>query len=167
MDQISHRSFVSYIDKSRDFYAAQGYEQPYRWVSQGDIAFTALTKPLSEVRVGVVTTSYFHEGTEPDGVPPARPKKAYAAPTGAVTGPMFTADLSWAKDETHTDDLGSYLPLAHLEALAANGIIGSVSPRFYGVPTSYSSRRTANQDGPRIAAWMHEDQVDIALLVPL
>jgi hypothetical protein len=45
--------------------------------------------------------------------------------------------------------------------------MGSLSPRFYGVPTDYSQRLTLEQDAPRIEAWMREDGVDAALLVPL
>ena len=30
-----HRIFVSYIDKSREYYLAQGFTNPYRWASHG------------------------------------------------------------------------------------------------------------------------------------
>ena len=30
-----YRSFVSYIDRSREYYAAQGYSQPYTWAHPG------------------------------------------------------------------------------------------------------------------------------------
>ena len=48
----AYRVFVSYIDKSRDFYAAQGYERPYRWARNDEAPFTPLAKPLSESRIG-------------------------------------------------------------------------------------------------------------------
>ena len=44
---ISHRSYVSYIDKSREYYSAQGYERPYRWARYEDVPFSPLAKPLS------------------------------------------------------------------------------------------------------------------------
>ena len=53
------------------------------------------------------------------------------------------------------------------EALAAQGRIGSVAPRFHGVPTDYSQRRTIEQDAPQILERCREDGVDVALLVPL
>ncbi len=167
MTRRSHRSFVSYIDRSREYYAAQGYEQPYRWVAHDSVSFTPLQKSLADSRIGVVTTSFFERGAEPAGVPPMPPKPPYAAAVDAVSGPMYTADLFWASDETHTDDLGSYLPLDHLRALEAAGEIGSLGPRFYGVPTAYSSRRTQVRDAPQILEWMREDDVDLALLIPL
>ena len=54
---ISHRSYVSYIDKSREYYSASGYERPYRWARYGDVPFARLPKPLSQCRIGVVTTA--------------------------------------------------------------------------------------------------------------
>ena len=58
MDQLGpHRSFVSYIDRSREYYAAQGYDQPYAWAHYDDVPFTPLEKPLSACRVGLVTTA--------------------------------------------------------------------------------------------------------------
>ena len=162
----SHRSFVSYIDKSREYYAAHGYDRPYRWATHDDVPFTPLAKPLSESRVGLVTTVFFPRGNEPEGVPTSPPKRPYAAPVDTAPGCTYTADLSWAKDETHTNDLNTYLPVDRLDAAVAAGRVGAASPRFYGVPTDYSQRRT-REDAADIARWMAEDEVDVAVLVPL
>ena len=53
----SHRSFVSYIDKSRVYYQAHGYDRPYRWPHYEDVPFCPLPNPLADCRVGVVTTA--------------------------------------------------------------------------------------------------------------
>mgnify|MGYP005994647411 CR=1 FL=1 len=166
-DRRTHRSFVSYIDKSREYYNAHGYPQAYQWAYNEDVPFTPLAKPLSESRVGLLTTSFFRAGSEPDGVSAGRPKKPYAAQCDDALGGLFNEDLSWDKDATHTDDLDTYLPINRLRELATEGRIGSLSPRFYGVPTDYSHRRTTRLDAPKILEWMQEDAVDVALLVPL
>lgn len=166
-DRRAHRSFVSYIDKSRNYYGAQGYEQPYQWAYHRDVPFTPLAKPLAECRVGIVTTSFFAKGAEPAGVPAARPKTPYAALCDDALGGLYNRDLFWDKDETHTDDLGTYLPVEQLRELADEGRIGSLSPRFYGVPTDYSQRRTQRNDAPQLVEWMREDEVDVVLAVPL
>jgi hypothetical protein len=153
----SHRSFVSYIDKSRDFYAAQGYPQPYRWAGNSDAPFSLLSRPLSECRVAVVTTS---KSPDHDVLGP------YAAPSSPPPAAMETEHLSWHKEATHTNDLGSFLPLVHLEQLAADGIIGSASPRFAGIPTTYSQRRTAAW-ADDVLQTLTEDDVDLAVLIPL
>lgn len=41
------RTFVSYIDKSREYYLARGYGNPYRWVHFADVPFTPLARPLA------------------------------------------------------------------------------------------------------------------------
>lgn len=156
---ISRRSYVSYIDKSREYYEASGYEKPYRWPRYEDVPFSRLGKPLSQCRIGVVTTA--------DRGPreALRAAKLFAAPNSEGRG-LFT-EKSWDREATHTDDPETYLPLARLAEHVEAGHLGSLSPRFYGVPTDYSQRLTLEHDAPRIEAWMREDGVDIALLVPL
>jgi D-proline reductase (dithiol) PrdB len=163
--QRSHRGFVSYIDKSREYYQASGYDQPYRWAAFDDVPFTPLGKPLSECNVAVVTTTFLHHHDSAHGAP-ATDKKVYHHPVADLPEHMFTDDLSWDKQATHTDDTGSFLPVTALTALAADGKIGSLNHRFFGVPTEYSQRRTG-LDAAAIAGWCAEDEVDIALLVPL
>jgi hypothetical protein len=53
-----------------------------------------------------------------------------------------------------------------LNSLADDGVIGSVSERFYGVPTEYSQSRT-HADAQEIVAWAKQDGVDAMILVPL
>jgi hypothetical protein len=45
------------MDRSREYYAAQGYAQPYAWAHHQEVPFTPLRKPMSECRVGLVTTA--------------------------------------------------------------------------------------------------------------
>lgn len=162
----SHRNPVSYIDKSREYYAAHGYDEPYRWATNFDAPFAPLTKPLSDCTVGLVTTSGIHHEDKPTGAPPPLPKRAFAWPTEPAPSRMFTDDLSWDKQATNTDDVESFLPIARLREFAAGGRIGRLAPRFYGVPTEYSQRKTA-ADAATIEQWCREDEVDVVLLVPL
>jgi len=37
-------SYVRYIDKTREYYLAQGYETPYRWAHFDEVPFTPLKK---------------------------------------------------------------------------------------------------------------------------
>ncbi len=169
MDEVdtAQRVFVSYIDKSREYYLAQGFGNPYRWAYNHDVPFARLSRPLADCRIGIVTTASLI--AERDGVPPAEaPKKtAYVAPLDPIPDRLFTQDLAWDKEATHTDDLGSYFPVHRLRELAASGRIGSLSPRFYGVPTAYSQRQTISADAPAILEWCREDRVDAAMLVGL
>lgn len=155
----THRRVVSYIDKSREYYAAHGYEQPYKWASYDAVPFESwVGRDMTDARVGVVTTTF--------PMPFEAPKQVYAQAIEPIPEAMFTRDLSWDKQATHTDDVGTFLPLAVLNDLAAEGAIGSVSPRFYGVPTEYSQRRT-HADAEQIVQWATDDGVDVMVLVPL
>ena len=151
------RDFVSYIDKSREYYAVNKGDAPYRWAKHDDAPFTPLAKPLAECRVAVVTTTKANEEAK---------LRAFAAPVDPPPDAMFTDHLFWHKEATTTDDLGSFLPLERLSELAADGTIGSVGPRFFGAPTVYSQRRTQS-NAEEIAAWCVEDEVDLVLLAPL
>lgn len=152
---------VAYMARTRDYYAAQGFERPYRWASHATAPWTPLTKPLAECTVGLVTTAsrHYRENMSPRLVD-----------SGPMTPPperLHTADLSWDKEATHTDDVNSFCPFEPLLALAAAGRIGALAPRFHCVPTEYSQRATVEKDAPEILARLTDDRADIALLVPL
>ncbi|MCP3976880.1 MAG: hypothetical protein GY720_20530 [bacterium] len=165
-DRRTSPSFVSYIERSARYYEAQGYSERYAWAHFDDVPFTPLAKPLSQSRIGVVTTSYFHPENQRVRTFYDRPVDPYGAPLEAAAE-LDNTELFWAKDETHTNDTETYLPLARLGESVAEGRIGSLSPRFYGAPTSYSQRRTIERDAPAIEGFMAQDEVDVALLVPL
>lgn len=156
----THRRFVSYIDKSRIYYRHKGYENPYCWASHTETPFTKLTKPLSESRIGLITTAALNEEE-------SKTRPLYTAPTIPTPQSLFTFHVSWHKTATHTEDLDSYFPINHINALIDNGRIGSLSPRFYGLPTKYSQRQTRTEHAPAILNHCKEDAVDIAFLLPL
>ena len=160
---IAHPTYLRYIDKSREYYAASGYPMPYKWVHFTDVPFTPLPKPLSECRIGLVTTAFPMSAAGADRAP----KEPYAMPTSPAPERLYTQDLFWDKDATHTDDVNSFVPLAVISEFVAEGRVGSLAPRFYGVPTDYSARRTEQRDAPAIAALAAEDAVDVMLLTPL
>ena len=164
----THRSFVSYIDKSREYYLAQGYTLPYQWVHHKEVPFNKLRKPLSDCTVGLVTTATLPVFGQNIQEGESRPqKKPYAETSYPAPEDMYTKDLEWDKDTTHTDDIDTFLPLNRLRELQQTGLFGRVSCRFYGVPTTYSQRQTRELDARVILNFCKEDGVDIAILVPL
>lgn len=166
-DRGARRSTVSYIDRTREYYAAQGYGKPYRWARFGDVPFARLERPLSQCQVALVTTASEWKGQEVrDGVLRGG-KQVWSGSVASPPERLFTDDLSWDKQATHTKDVESFLPIRRLEAYAAEGRIGGLAPRFHGVPTDYSQRRTLEQDAPEILRRCRDDAADVALLVPL
>ncbi len=159
MQRKTHRSFVSYIDKSREYYRAHGYENAYAWAHHDEVPFSPLSKPLAECRVAIGTTADRAPRADGHGA------RHYVEPLANARG-LYT-DMFWDRDATHTDDQESYLPLQSLMTHRDAGRIGSISPRFYGISTEYSQRQTIVEDAPEIEAWMREDDVDVAVLIGL
>lgn len=167
MAGTTHRTHVSYIDRTRAYYAALGYEQPYAYARHTDAPFTALPRPLSECRVALMTTaSPWHDDPGLRPRPFAR-RKVWAAVSDPPPEKLFTENLAWDKESTHTRDVESFLPLKRLAQAAAQGRIGSVGPRFYGIPTEYSQGRTQREDAPALLAMCREDAVDAVLIAAL
>ena len=166
-DRDAYRAFVSYIDRTRDFYLAQGYGKPYRWARFEDAPFAPLGRPLREARATLVTTaSPWRDQEVRDGVLRGD-KEVWSGPMVSPPDRLFTDDLAWDKGATHTNDVESFLPIRALRAHERAGRIGRVAARFHGVPTDYSQRRTIEEDAPEILRRCREDAVDVALLVPL
>lgn len=159
----AYRSFVSYIDKSREYYGAQGYGQPYRWASTAEVPpFQRLAGPLSTLRLGLITTAF----PLPPAGQVAAPEVPYAQAVEPLPTTLFTADENRDTSAAPANERESYLPLARLQELVAARRVGSLSPRFYGVPFDYSQRRTVTQDGPAVLELLRADAVDVAMVVP-
>ncbi len=159
----AYRRFVSYIDRSREYYAAQGYGRPYRWARPEEApALQPLPAPLSDLRLGLVTSAF--------PLPPAGETPPVEAPYAHAVDPLptggFTADDNRDQSVAPANERESYLPLSRLGELAGEGRIGSLSPRFYGAPFDYSQRRTIAGDAPAVADLLRADGVDVAVLAP-
>ena len=152
---------VQYMERTRLYYEAQGFDRPYQWARHDDVPFTPLSKPLNESRIAVVTTGARYDRLMTD------PRFVDSGDVNELPSHLFARDLAWDKDATHLNDLGSYLPLRVLNELVESGNISAVTPRFHCLPTEYSQRRTRETDAPEILTRCQEDRADLALLVPL
>ena len=150
-----------YMEKTRRYYQAQGFEKAYQWAQFDEIPFSPLSKALEECTIALITTAV------PDGAVPKLLRKASSLNLDQVPDQFFTDDLSWDKEATHTDDRQSYFPLEACQSLVEEGTLGQLAPRFHFVPTDYSQRHTIEDDAPSIVAACLEDEVDIAILIPL
>jgi hypothetical protein len=161
---------ISYMQRTRDYYLALGYGNPYRWAQFADVPFTPLPKPLAESRLGLVTTATpFQPGMGDQG--PGAEYNAAAkfyqvyAQTSAGVPDLRISHLGYDRIHTTAADLNTYFPLERLLEAAASGRIGSVSPRFYGAPTNRSHRVTMQTDCAELLRYCQEDAVDAAILV--
>ncbi|MCY4655229.1 MAG: hypothetical protein OXC80_00270 [Gammaproteobacteria bacterium] len=149
------------MDRTRQYYEAQGFEKPYAWANYEDVPFTQPKSRLSEMRLAVITTGALYDRQQSD------PRFVDSGSIHDLPNHLFANDLAWDKDATHLNDLGSYLPIDVLQDLVDEGELGSIAPRFHSVPTEYSQRRTKEVDAPEVLKRCVEDGSDIALLIPL
>jgi len=162
---------IRYIDRSRAYYLALGYDNPYRWAHNRDVPFVALTKPLTRSRVGLITTAALFKPDAGDQGPWA-PYNASAKFTEVYSMPidpspdLRISHVGYDRKHTSAEDINSYFPLERLKEAAAGGRIGEVNSRFYAVPTLRSRRTTAERHAPVILDMCREDGIDAAVLVP-
>jgi len=159
-------SHVRYIDKTRDYYRAEGYERAYEWAHFETIPFTpfaALRKPLAQCRVGLVSTGeVIRRDVDP---PPDDPRRlVYALPTDLPAEWFQSRKAAYDRYATTLEDVDSFLPLTHLRRLADEGVIAGVTARFQVIFSEYSQRKTLTLDAPAILHQMREDGADVALL---
>ena len=152
---------VPYMQRTREYYIAQGYEESYRWAHHDQTPFTKLNKPLKESRIGLITTAM------PDTKSGRELRDVYSTPVSPIPDTMYTEELSWHKAVTHTRDVASFLPISQLNKLSEEEIIKGLASRFHSLPTDYSQRNTKEKDAPEILKRLLEDETDIAILVPL
>jgi D-proline reductase (dithiol) PrdB len=162
---------IAYLERIRDYYAALGYGEPYRWAHYGEVPFTPLPKPLSQCRVALITTAAPYrpdKGDQGPGAPYNAAAKFYAVYSGDVGKDHDLRISHVAIDRKHTtgEDTGSYFPLAQLRRVAGEGRIGSLAARFHGAPTNRGQRHTLSVDCPEIVRRCKEDDADAAILVP-
>ena len=48
---------IAYMDRTRAWYLALGYDNPYQWAHHDDAPFTPLRRPLAQSTVALVTTA--------------------------------------------------------------------------------------------------------------
>lgn len=152
---------VAYMERTREYYEAQGFEKPYRWAQFDEVPFTLPDKPIAESRLALITTASLHQRHETD------PRRVMSGLIDQCPERLYANDLFWDRKATHLEDINSYFPIDRLKALVERARIGELAPRFHCVPTEYSQRRTLEKDAPEVLKRCREDGADLALLVPL
>ncbi len=152
---------VRYMERSRIYYEAHGYAQPYRWAHYDSVPFAKLAKSLKECTVTIVTTAM------PDASFSGDADVLHVGDMNHPPKSLYTGERFWDRDATHTDDVPTFFPMEQLARLVAKGEIGKLAQHYYCVPTEYSQRQTVEHDAPAILQSCLDDGVDVALLVPL
>lgn len=104
---------VGYMERTRQYYRALGYERDYVWAHFDEVPFARLSKPLRHCRIALITTA---APPDFDGN-----RKLWSGSTADPPEGLKTSHLAWDKESTHTDDRGSFLPIEAASALAPRG----------------------------------------------
>ena len=81
---------IKYIDRTRHYYRALGYAQDYIWATFDDVPFSQPAKPLSEMRIALITTA---SPPDFDGV-----KRAWSGHVSPPPPKLFTDNVAWDKN---------------------------------------------------------------------
>ena len=162
----TRRPPVDHIVRTRDLYSSLGHE-PYRWVhSETPPPWTELEKPLRDCRVGLVASGGVYRAGQiafhhRDDV------SLRVIDTSVPAAELRTSHFAYDQTDARIDP-NVVLPVDTLRALAAEGVIGELSPRAYTFMGGiYSARRARETLAPEISRRLAADQVDLALLVPV
>jgi D-proline reductase (dithiol) PrdB len=161
---------IAYMQRTRDWYLALGYGNPYVWAHHTDAPFQPLKKPLARSRVTLITTAAPYQpdkGNQGPGaayIAAAKFFSVYSGDTGADHD-LRIAHVAIDRKHTSMEDSGTWFPLSALRRLAAQGRVG-LAQRFHGAPTNRSQQHTLTVDCAEILARCVEDGVDAAILVP-
>ena len=161
---------ISYMARTRAYYLALGYNNPYEWAHFEEVPFTPLKKALAQCRLTLVTTAAPYQpdkGPQGPRAPYNAGPKFYSVYSGdtAQDHDVRVAHVAIDRKHTHMEDRNSWFPLPLMRQLAQEGRF-ELAARFHGVPTNRSQRHTLGVDVPELLARCQADGVDAAVLVP-
>ena len=160
---------IPYMERTRSYYLALGYANPYQWAHHEDAPFAPLRQPLTATRIALVTTAAPFQPDKGDQGPSApynASAKFYTVYSGDSARDHDVRIAHVAIDRKHAsmDDPGCWFPLPMMRRLGDEGIF-QLGPRFHGFPTNRSQQHTREVDAPELLARCQADGAHAALLV--
>ena len=161
---------IAYMQRTRDWYLALGYGNPYVWAHFDAVPFHAPKKTLAQSRVALITTASPYrpdKGEQGPGAPYNAAAKFYGVYSGdtGIDHDLRIAHVAIDRKHTSMEDSGTWFPLPALRRTAGEGRL-QLAKRFHGAPTNRSQQHTITVDAPEILARCVEDEADAAVLVP-
>lgn len=163
---------VSLTDRYRMMYGdwverAQALHHDFRVAENEAVAWTPLSRPLSNCRLALVTTAGVHKRKDP-------PFETFAArgdPTYRVI-PTNTESRDLMVSHGHYDhsdadeDINCVFPIDRLRELEATGTIGALSREHFAFMGFNPNPDKLLESAREVAIKLHADHVDVVLLTP-
>ena len=164
-------SAIPYMQRTRSYYLALGYDNPYVWAHYNDVPFTPLNKSLKASTVALITTAVPYDASKGDqgpGAPYNAQAKFYEpyAMVSAADPDLRIAHVGIDRKHANLAEMACWFPLNAARHAVAEQRIQKLADRFYGLPNNRSQRHTLENDAPRILEMCQADGVDVAILLP-
>ncbi|MCZ6841814.1 MAG: hypothetical protein O7G32_03165 [SAR324 cluster bacterium] len=169
-------SYVNYIEKTHQYYFRIGHGSAYRYAHNEDGPFAALKKPVADSRLTMISSAGFEiipsDGPEPTpfkGINIGEKDQVEVFPIASGTPKEKLKYMTGAHNRAESDmaDIDAFFPITRLRELHAEGVIGGLAGNYLRIRPSYSTTKTLKLDAPEVLRRCREEQVDVALLVPV
>jgi D-proline reductase (dithiol) PrdB len=150
---------------------AQRFITAYQpWESGEPTPWTPVTKPLSDCRVALVTTSgVHHKNQQPFDMADSEGDPSFREIEGATIGDGYLITHDYYDHSDAEQDLNIIFPLDRLRELQDEGIIGDLASRHYSLMGHIDGRHIATLIGRsarEIIDKLRRQAVDVVLLTP-
>lgn len=158
---------VEYMKAIAERYGRLGYK-PYQWYEAEDApSFAPLDKPLSECRIGVLSTAgayvmgqvayYYKDDTSTRAMPKDTPKDR-----------IHFSHITENYLENPRRDPACMVPTEALARLEAEGAVGAVADEIFSCMGGiYSQRRVREELAPALLDAYRAQNVDAVFLIPM
>ena len=158
---------ISYVDELNKHYGSMGFPS-YEWTVNETAPLTRLNKPVSECRVTMLTSGGISHCTMPGFNPDARNDHRVDEVDQDVTSSDFQINDSYYNHDDADQDINCVFPIDRLKEMAADGLVGSIAPRFWSgfMGRIYNRTKLIEESIPAFIEKLREDAVDILVTAP-
>jgi len=168
-NRVKHQLIAKVITRFPSL--AQRFINAYEpWESGEPTPWTPVTKPLSQCKVAIVTTSGVHhvhqdpfDMLDKDGDP------TFRVIEGATIGDGYQITHDYYDHSDAEKDLNIIFPLERLQELQQEGLVGELAPRHYSFMGHIDGHHIATLIGKsakQVVEKLQQDAVDVVLLTP-
>jgi len=158
---------VAYVTRLNEFYRSQGFPA-YQWTINDSAPLTPMRKPLSDCRVGMLTSGGVSRKDNTPFNPQARNDLRVDAVDKDTAADFFVIHDDYYNHIDADRDINCIFPIERLRELATERVIAEVAPHHYSgfMGRTYIRSAVINEASPALARRLRDESVDAFMLVP-